>query len=444
MRQEKVGFVMSGILAVLVMALILPAETLAASKYKVLHRFNGGEDGALLTGGLIFDAAGNLYGTTLSGGAGRGAQGCGIVFELTPNSDGNWGESVLYRFAGGRDGCASNAGLIFDGAGNLYGTTTRGGNQACKRGCGVVFELGPKPDGSWTESVLHRFSGADGSYAGADLIFDAGGNLYGTTSTGGVNNPCPIEGDPGCGTVFKLTPKGDGTWTESVLYSFCSSVGCTDGIFPDGRLVSDVAGNLYGTTGGGGTPNCGGGFGCGTVFMLTPKSDGSSTYSVLHSFTSGRDGSAPSAGLIFDASGNLYGTTLYGGYQKEPCPAEGNPGCGTVFKLTPNKEGTWTETVLHYFLNEPARWPAGLVFDKAGNLYGATPSGGPVDDGVVFKLALTSNGSWKENVLQVFRGKPARDPYGRLVLDQAGNLYGTTYLCGRGKVCHGVVFEITP
>ena len=184
---------------------------------------------------------------------------------------------MLYRFAGGRDGCASNAGLIFDGAGNLYGTTTRGGNQACKRGCGVVFELSPKPDGSWTESVLHRFSGADGSYAGADLIFDAGGNLYGTTSTGGVNNPCPIEGDPGCGTVFKLTPKGDGTWTESVLYSFCSSVGCTDGIFPDGRLVSDVAGNLYGTTGGGGTPKCGGGFGCGTVFMLTPKSDGSST-----------------------------------------------------------------------------------------------------------------------------------------------------------------------
>jgi uncharacterized repeat protein (TIGR03803 family) len=446
MRKRKFWFSMSGILAVLAMALMLPAGAVAAGKYKVLRRFKGGEDGAFLTAGLIFDASGNLYGTTIQGGAGHAAQGCGIVFKLTPNSDGSWTESVLYHFAGGRDGCQPSGGLIFDAAGkNLYGTTAQGGNRDCNIiRCGVVFELSPNSDGSWTESVLHRFSGADGSDP-TDLMFDAAGNLYGTTAHGGYL-ACNGGNGYGCGTFFKLKPNANGSWTETVLYTFCSNA-CTDGSFPNG-LIFDGAGNLYGTTGGGGTPNCDFGLGCGTVFMLTANSDGSWTYSVLHSFTGDRDGSGPSGGLIFDAVGkNLYGTTVYEGSVSCNDPR----GCGTVFKLTPNSDGSWEKSVLHFFLGKPAWWPGGgLVFDKAGNLYGTTFEGGdlncvPQDGcGVVFKLAPNSDGSWKENVLHVFHGKPAREPNGPLFLDQAGNLYGTTYICGSLNDCRGVVFEVTP
>ena len=207
-------------------------------------------------------------------------------------------------------------------------------------GYGTVFELTPNGDGSWTESVLHSFYYSDGFGPEVGLIFDAAGNLYGTTLGGGALQR---------GTVFKLTPNGDGSWTESVLHSFNGS----DGNWPRG-LIFDAAGNLYGTTYLGGARNVG------TVFEFTPNGDGSWTKTVLHSFRGGSDGANPMAGLIFDAAGNLYGTTIWGG--GGVCPN----GCGTVFKLRPTLSGTWRFGVLHKFMGTPGAYPyAGLVFDHS-------------------------------------------------------------------------------
>jgi len=429
-RRKKLWFGMSGILAVLALALMLPTGA-AAGTYRVLHRFKGSPDGAFPTAGLIFDAAGNLYGMTPYGGNPNDCQGaaqgaaCGVVFKLTPKADGSWTESVLHTFSGGSDGAEPQGGLIFDAAGNLYGTTYYGGNlNDCHgNGCGVVFRLAPKPDGGWTESVLHRFHGrSDGANPMSGVIFDAAGNLYGTTS------------DKDASVVFKLQPNSDGSWTENVLFSFAGT-SATNGHRPLSGLIFDTAGSLYGTTfGGGENTEC---FNCGTVFKVSPNSDGSWTESVLNSFT-GSDGSGPYAGLIFDATGNLYGTTSSGGNLNE-CHSKG---CGVVFKLTPNADGSWTETVLFNFSHDPAANPhAALAFDAMGNLYGTAADGGPVDGGLVFKLK-SFDGIWWFGVVHVFEGKPGANPGGSLVFDKAGNLYGTTETCGSG--CDGVVFEITP
>jgi uncharacterized repeat protein (TIGR03803 family) len=425
MRQKRFWFTISGILAGLALALILPAQAVAASKYKVLYRFKGDTDGAT-PNGLIFDAAGNLYGTTWGGGnlSCNSGYGCGTVFELKPNSDGSWTESVLHRFTGGGDGSEPLASLILDPAGNLYGTTYGGAS-----GYGVVFKLTPNADGSWTESVLLRFDYTHGENPNTSLIFDLAGNLYGTTEWGGAYNE---------GTVFKLTPNTDGSWTYSLLHRF---TGANDGANPSGDLIFDTAGNLYGTTSAGGN-----GRGFGTVFKLKPNADGSWTESVLHSFGYHIDGAFPN-GVIFDKIGNLYGTTLEGG---GPIICDNYPiGCGVVFKVAPNSDGSWTESVLHRFEDKPGRYPhAGLIFDAVGNLYGTTQLGGPADGGVVFKLAPQSGGRWGYSALWVFQGKPALFPSflsrSSLTLDKAGNLYGTTDGCGSGYNCWGVVFELTP
>jgi uncharacterized repeat protein (TIGR03803 family) len=265
--------------------------------------------------------------------------------------------------------------------------------------------------------VLHSFNGSDGSHPQAGLIFDAAGNLYGTTYGGGAS---------GYGTVFKLTPNADGSWTESVLHSFNGS----DGSSPFAGLIFDAAGNLYGTT------SLGGGSNFGTVFKLTPNADGSWAESVLHSFI-GSDGSYPLAGLIFDAAGNLYGTTEFGG---SGC---GGSGCGVVFKLTPNADGSWTESVLRRFGGTRAKCPeAGLIFDGAGNLYG-TASSGNRDYGAAFKLSPNLDGSWAYSLIHVFQGNPAANPLGGLVLGSGGTLYGVTSECGASD-CGGVVYQITP
>jgi len=246
----------------------------------VLYSFTGGNDGALPFAGVIADPAGNLYGTTIGG------DGPGTVFQLTP-----WGDlNVLQSFTSGD---SPWAGLIADAAGNLYGTT-EGGD-----GPGTVFQLTP----SGTLNVLHRFAGLDGAVPHGTLIFDAPGNLYGTTHNGGTS---------GYGTVFQLTPSG----ALNVLHSF---TGGSDGAYPEAGVITDMAGNLYGTTYGGGAG------GQGTVFQLDP----SGNLTVLHSFTGGSDGGRPAADLIADAAGNLYGTTSSGG-ATATCPG----GCGTVFELT--------------------------------------------------------------------------------------------------------------
>jgi uncharacterized repeat protein (TIGR03803 family) len=324
-----------------------------------LYNFAAGSDPKLPYAGLIFDKAGNLYGTTEFG----GAYNQGTVFEVTPNSDGAWTETVLYNFTGNADGGQPYAGLVLDAAGNLYGTTNFGGSGNCSLGCGTVFKLAPA-SGGWAETVLYTFTGnSDGREPYARLAFDAAGNLYGPTLLGGnLGTVC----SSGCGTVFKLT-RGSSSWTESVLYTFA---GTADGASPYDGLTFDAAGNLYGTA------YAGGASGNGAIFKLTPGSSGW-TESVLHAFTGKYDGKYSYGAVIMDNAGNLYGTAFQGGGQ----------GYGVVFELTPSSTGGWKEKVLHSFGNSPSANPvAGLVMDAAGNLYGTTQAGGAQGSGLVFEI----------------------------------------------------------
>ncbi len=406
------GAASTALMIVILVTLVLAPGAWARSKFRTLHNFTGGTDGSQPHAGLIFDQAGNLYGTAVGG----GTYGGGVVFMLAPNADGSWTESVLYRFSDE----SPDAGLIFDQVGNLYGTTS-GDFHDCyyyDRFCGGVFELAPNSDGSWTMKELYRFNPFYGGFnPSAGVVFDAAGNLYGTTSYYGY------------GLVFKLAPNQDGSWTEMVLHQFA---GGKDGASPVGGLIFDKAGSLYGTTSGGGSWN-------GTVFELTPNEDGSWTEKVLNVFT-GKAGSKSQAGLIFDRAGNLYGTTRQGGGHSQAC----QDGCGVAFKLTPNADGSWTETVLHKFTGaKNGAYPLdSLIFDQAGNLYGTTLGGGAGGYGVVFKLAPNSNGGWNETVLHSFVDHPGANPYAGLIIDTAGNLYGTT--AGDGTTTFGSVFEITP
>jgi uncharacterized repeat protein (TIGR03803 family) len=339
-----------------------------------------------------------------------------LTLVLAPAAGAAGKYKVLHAFHG-NDGAQPYGGLIFDAAGNLYGTTSEGGDyKACPgaHGCGTVFKLTPNADGSWTESVLHSFNGSDGEFPEAGLVFDAAGNLYGTdTAAFGAHNE---------GNVFKLSPNADGGWTESVLHWFNGS----DGGFPGyGALIFDAAGNLYGTT-------------LANVFKLSPNADGSWTETVLHSFN-GSDGRVPLAGLIFDAAGNLYGTTSEGGNYKA-CP---RIGCGLVFKLTPNTHGSWTESVLHSFNGIDGAIPvAGLIFDAAGNLYSTTSQGGAHNLGNIFKLTANADGSWTESVLHSFNGIEALNLPAGLIFDALGNLYSTTIEGGAHNL--GNVIKLAP
>lgn len=395
-----------------------------------LYSFTGGSDGDQPFAGLVSDGAGNVYGTTNGG----GVFGAGTVFKLAPISGGGWTHTVLYSFSGGTDGGYPYASLIFDAAGNLYGTTYDGGAASCSQfayGCGVVFELSPRPSGKWREKVLYRFqkNGRDGLYPYAGLTLDASGNLYGTTVQGGSYNQ---------GTVFKLTLSNN-RWKEQVLHTFS---GGGDGGQPLGSLTFDTAGNLYGTTSGGGTGNKG------VVFELVRGSNGRWKERVLHRF-SGPDGLSPYAGVIFDASGNLYGTTPYGG-TGQGCYGTS---CGNVFELIPQSGGGWAATTLYSFSgNVDGAYPNGGVnFDAAGNLYGTTVNGGttpfPAGFGAVYKLT-NSGGSWSQAVLYTFGGgADGCFSYATLISDAAGNLYGTTR-SGNGQCLAGstggVVFQIVP
>jgi uncharacterized repeat protein (TIGR03803 family) len=395
--------------------LLIAATTVAAQTEHVIYAFKGGNDGSYPTAGLISDAHGNLYGTTTGSNFGGGT-----IFQLTKPTGGAWTETVLHTFTGGTtDGRAPEAGLIFDRAGNLYGTTAYGGTS----NLGIVFELTPPASGSgpWTETILYNFQsfgrysngsvggglifkgktlygttlwgglhndgnvyalapnssnvwnlkalysfdgGADGlepNYACDALVLDKSGNLYGVTAFGGVN---------GAGNVFEMTPPSapGGAWTETVLYSFGAS--STDGNVPVTGVIFDANGNLYGTT------NAGGNFGNGTVYELSPPAavGGAWTESVIYSFTGGTDGDTPWGNLTLDKSGNLYGTTLTGG----------------VYKLAPpSGSGSWTETTLYHFpgaSNDGVEPQAGVLVDPSGNLYGTTSQGGATSNGTVYVI----------------------------------------------------------
>jgi len=398
-----------------------------------------------------------------------GVPGCGVVFKLTPRAHGTWQETVLYTFTGGKDGAIPSGGVTLDSAGNLYGTTWYGGDKKLAHchatgfvpGCGVVYKLTPTAQGPWDETVLYTFTGAgDGSLPFAGVIRDSSGNLYGTATFYGV--VC-------CGVVFKLTPTDKGPWTESVLYSF---TGGTDGNAPYGGLTFDPRGNLYGVTlyGGDLSVKCFGATGCGVVFKLAPTRSGPWTETVLHAFTDGPDGAYSLLGVILDSRGNVYGTTFYGGNTTANHCLGGYgidvpPGCGVVFKLTPRSHGPWEQKVLYTFTGGRDGAFSGdpLVFDSSGNLYGMTGYGGdlaatcPLGDdknngcGVIFKLKPVAKGPWTESVLYAFMGgADGAEPESNLLLDSAGNIVGLTEGGGDTSECTGnfsgagcgVVFKI--
>jgi uncharacterized repeat protein (TIGR03803 family) len=396
------------------------SQTASAQTFSVMYTFQGGSDGANPVAGLIIDSAGNLYGTTQHGG---GTGGYGTVFRVSKKGT----ETLLHNFSFETpDGNHPVAGLTRDSKGNLYGATPYG----AKPNAGVVFELTPTLAGPWTETLLYTFNDeADGGSPLGGVVLDPKGNLYGTTFA--TNGTSPR------GVVFKLTLSPTPPWTETVLHSFEME---PDGLGPEAGLVRDAKGNLYGTTASGGH-----GEGYGVIF----KVDNKNQETVLYTFTGFfPDGIAPAASLIGDAQGNLYGTAPAGG---------ANQG-GVVFELTPNPDGSWTETRIYNFCTlrncaDGDGPEAALVMDAQGNLYGTTEMGGvggtiPGRDGVVFKLAPALP-TWTETVLHSFTGgADGTNPIGGLVLDKLGNLYGTTSKGGKVSACSGpgcgTVFKITP
>jgi hypothetical protein len=448
------------LLPLLLVVPLLASRASAEWKEQVLYSFQGIPDGSTPYGGVVFDKAGNLYGTTGWGGSKScyGPSQCGIVFQLQPQQDGTWTENILYTFKGAEygDGASPDGGLIIDDAGNLYGTTIWGGTGNCELfgstiGCGTVFEMSPpqQSGGQWGYAILYSFQGdKDGQAPTGNLTFDKAGNLYGATQHGGGkgHNNCNTW-YPYCGTVFRLSPpkqKG-GAWTEEVLYSF-RSVGDNepsgDGALPNGGLVLDSKGAIYGTTFWGGDNHkrnhCRAGqpaTGCGTAFKLVrpAKKGGQWVEELIHVFKDRGDSEHPTAGLTFDANGQLFGTTL-----------------STVFRLTPpsKKSGQWKLATIYTFTGNGVDPDSSVVFDSGGTLYGTTLNGAYTYSGTVYRLKPPTRhgGSWTYGLVYGFKGAPdGGQPGANLIFDNAGNLYGTTEDGGTSENCShgcGTVFEV--
>ena len=395
-----------------------------ASVEQVLYNFSGQPDGVDPEANLIMDNAGNLYGTTRLG-SGNFGNGYGTVFELSPTGSGFYKETILYSFTGGSDGEEPIAGVTMDAAGNLFGTTSLGGNGSCTNGCGTVFKLSRGTAG-YTKATLHSFTGGSDGLLPSGLILDSAGNLYGTTN---LSNAEGVTSSPYAGTVFKLSPNADGSYTESVLYAF-STTDANSPQNPSSGLTMDSAGNLYGTTANGGSGNFG------VAFRLSPSINGSYSESILFHFGGSGSARSPAGGLVLDNLGNLYGT------------AE-SPYFGVVFKLAPAVDGSYTQSLLHSFDGSSADGgvPTGsLIMDKLGNLYGTTQEGGAGGGGMVFKLSPAAGGDFTEAILYNFRtGTDGGNPKAGLIFDNAGNLYGTTAYGGSDVdegLDTGTVFEI--
>jgi uncharacterized repeat protein (TIGR03803 family) len=390
--------------------LLLPSAQ--AQTYSVIYNFTGGTDGAFPEAGLTMDKAGSLYGTAYQG----GSSDRGTVFKLVHKGSG-WVLSPLYSFTGRADGGAPVARVVFGPDGSLYGTTVFGGHN-CGSGCGTVFNLKPSASACkaalcpWTETVIYSFGGfSDGANPGyGDLTFDKAGHIYGTTIFGGSNAQ---------GVVYKLTSSGGG-WTESAIYLF---TGGGDGANPYSSVIFDDAGNLYGTT-------FDGAQGYGTAFQLIP-SGGAWSENTQYVFQGANDGGKPFAGFALDGAGNLYGATS----------TVGTGGGGTVYELA-SSGGGWTFDVIGSFAGSaylPGPYDS-LTMDAAGNLYGTTYKDGAYSAGSVFKLT-PSGGGWTLTDLYDFTGgKDGGLPYGSVLIDANGNLYGTA---SQGGVSgYGVVWEI--
>ncbi|HKD84462.1 MAG TPA: choice-of-anchor tandem repeat GloVer-containing protein [Terriglobales bacterium] len=411
MRTEQTNWRVRGIdfwvtIAVMTIAVLMIAHgsEAHAQTYTVIHNFTGCADGDFPTSTLIWDRAGNLYGSTELGGVHCTYDNDGVVFQLKHNQAG-WTLRPLQEFVFTDDNISyplDYGGLTFGPDGNLYGTTKQGGPS----NYGIVFRLQPPPRVCtsvlclWSRTILYEFSGApDGGYPESNVIFDGAGNLYGTTANG---------------VAYELTPAGGG-WNEQVIpYNGGTSAG----------LVIDSAGNLYGV-------GVAGSHGHGGVFELSPSPSGW-TETVLYNFTGGSDGTTPVGGLIFDRAGNLYGSTSHGG----------SGGGGTIFELSPSAGG-WTLNTLCSFAGNAQNFgpQSPLTMDAAGNLYGTTMSDGH-GAGTIFK-ATNSGGVWTCTDLYKFQfGPDGGFPIGGVTLDNDGNLYGTA--SEGGAYSAGVVWEITP
>jgi uncharacterized repeat protein (TIGR03803 family) len=408
------------ILTMLVMALACSAMSRAQNvKFKVLHNFGSPNDGNVPSGPLLTDAHGNLYGGTTAG-PGQGAY--GIIFELMPQANGTWREQILYKFSGETGGGFPWGGLVVDAHGNLYGTLEGSTNTD-----GAVFELEHRA-GTWASSVLYTDGIAKAD--GPGVVFDKLGNLYGDIG----------PGQDYAGAIGQLSPGPTG-WTYAQLYSYCPQNDCSQGVGQTAAPIWDASGNLWGDTVEGGISQspCFTSSGCGVIFEMTPDEEGSWTYNVMHQFASTTtDGQGPYGGLILDSAGNFYGSTLAGGTHSY----------GTIFKFS-NVGGTWQETILYNFSNcTLACYPEGtLAIDASGNLYGTAQGGrnscAGYGCGVIFKLAPQSNGTWKYSTLyNLNETSGGVSPFYGVILDSKGNLYGVT--SNFGKYNLGTAFELTP
>jgi uncharacterized repeat protein (TIGR03803 family) len=366
---------------------------------------------------LISDSKGNLYGVTGQG----GTNSTGMVFELSPGSNGSYPETVLYDFNadGSSDGAGPYGSMAFDKSGNLIGTTSGGGAGSA----GTVYKLSPKSGGGWTENVIYSFSttGGDGQYPAAGVTIGKNGALYGTTAFGGANS---------AGAVYQLTKTTKG-WSEKVIHSFGAS---GDGAYPYGGVMLDALGNLYGTT------SIGGAVGYGSVYRLKPTKSGW-TETLLHSFTDQNgDGSGMYyVNIISDAGGNLYGATAFGGANNT----------GTVWELVYSKtKDRYSEKVLYTFGSTSSgdgNYPyGGVVMGKPGTLYGTTENGGSTSNsGTVYRLTKSGN-KWTETILHNFAGgsSDGEDPSANLLRNANGALFGMAQFGGSSN--DGIVYKVKP
>lgn len=396
----------------------------SATQYQVIQNFDCNSGACGPSGPLTLDQNSNLYGTAYGGGSNAE----GAVFELTRNPDGTWTQTVLHSFDFGVDGESPRFGVALDDAGNLYGTTFTGG----PKDAGTVFRLTPS-GGGWTINLLYNLGAAGG------IVLDNPGNVY--TPLG--------PGDYIGGAVAELSPGPNGWTYTALYSFCAHKPQCWDGILPQGLLVWDAAGNLYGTTPQGGIrpPQCGQQLGCGVVFQMKHGRDGTWIYHVLYRFGSfPGDAQVPNGGVLVDSAGSVYGTTLYGGpnylqgtlFKLSPHPP-GQWGQSTGY----------TETILYAFPDCATGCApyAPLAMDKAGNLYGVSGGGntscggGGYYCGVVYRLAPQPDGTWKYSVVHKFAGPDGDSPNGVTVAPD-GTIYGTTLTGGQYNL--GVAFAITP
>ena len=394
-----------------VVALFLGAGAVRAATTEVIYSFAGDDDGEYTDTDLAIDAAGNLYGTSVLGGEFGG----GTVWQLSPVG-GGWVHTVLYSFTGGADGGEPYKGVTLDKAGNLYGTAVTGGSGSCEGGCGVTYKLTNSGTG-WTQSVIHAFTGGeDGSGPGARVAVDKRGSVYGMTPTGGAN---------GLGTIYVLHPKANGSYKLRVVHTF---TGGSDGSSGSAGKLLLRGGHIYGAA------TTGGENGSGTVFELTPARGGEWDFKTLYSFQGAPDGVFPYGALLFDAAGNLYGTTYYGGAN----------GLGAIYQLSSDGAGGWSETVLYSFKSgtDGNSSISNLASDAAGNLYGTTSEGG-LGSGAIFQLTPNQNGTWTESIPHAFQGSPdGAFPYAGMVDDGAGTFYGATVHGGDDG--EGAIYKFIP